>query len=386
MGACSRNPAWAPDIYRIRESQPTGVEQPTGACQHPIIIRGVAPPEAIGSAAYPESARAVRRCPATLLTGCASIVNGPTTRFASRPVRDGTEVTDMDCKFENEYGSLNVRTRRRPGARSSRICHRLHQAGVDSAKGVAISRTGATACSATSSSAAASAPSSTYKGHGSYPQWIRLVVGRMLSFDRSQDKGCRCRPRPVRAARLDTPRELRPPRRIPVALRLTAALAPRAPGRMCRPGGNRQRRSISKRRLAAAGEDGRDCRRPRMTGARSRLRARTMVSGVSRTTGLSRRRCGELEIAPGLRIAISGTLLHNEINTGGFRTADRDHWSSSWCAARRPGATRPAAPPPNGPDSFAGAVTHSRRREQLPHPRAIALPSTPISAALNEGT
>ena len=128
----------------------------------------------------------------TLLTGCASIVNE-----TNNPVRietyaqDGTEVTDMDCKFENEYGSLNVRTPATAQVRRSSkdlqiVCTK---AGVDSAKGVAISRANGGMFGNIIFGGGIGAIIDHNKGTAyTYPQWIRLVVGRMLSFDRSQDK------------------------------------------------------------------------------------------------------------------------------------------------------------------------------------------------------
>lgn len=127
-----------------------------------------------------------------LLFGCASIVND-----SSNPIRfetfaaDGMEVKDMDCKAENDYGAQTVKT---PGTlqihRSSKdlqiVCTK---AGVADAKGVAVSRANGGMFGNIILGGGIGAIIDHNKGTAyTYPQWIRLVVGKMLGFDRKEDK------------------------------------------------------------------------------------------------------------------------------------------------------------------------------------------------------
>ena len=126
------------------------------------------------------------------LTGCASIVNDST-----NPVRfetfsqAGEEVKDMDCKVENDYGAQSVKT---PGTlqvrRSSKdlqiVCTKAAEA---DAKGVAVSRANAGMAGNIIFGGGIGAIIDHNKGTAyTYPQWIRLVVGKMLGFDRREDK------------------------------------------------------------------------------------------------------------------------------------------------------------------------------------------------------
>lgn len=127
-----------------------------------------------------------------LLSGCASIVNDSTS-----PVRletfaaNGSEVKDMDCKVENDYGAQTVKT---PGTlqvrRSSKdlqiVCTKTGEA---DAKGVAVSRANAGMFGNIILGGGIGAIIDHNKGTAyTYPQWIRLVVGKMLGYDRKEDK------------------------------------------------------------------------------------------------------------------------------------------------------------------------------------------------------
>lgn len=127
-----------------------------------------------------------------MLPGCASIVNDTT-----NPVRletfseSGVEVKDMDCKIENDYGAQTVKT---PGTlqvrRSSKdlqiVCIKTGEA---DAKGVAVSRANAGMAGNIIFGGGIGAIIDHNKGTAyTYPQWIRLVVGKMLGFDRRDDK------------------------------------------------------------------------------------------------------------------------------------------------------------------------------------------------------
>ena len=128
----------------------------------------------------------------TLLSGCASIMNDSTS-----PVRletfaaNGTEVKDMDCKVENDYGSQTVKT---PGTlqvrRSSKDLQiACSKPGEADAKGVAVSRANGGMFGNILFGGGIGAIIDHNKGTAyTYPQWIRLVVGKMLGFDRKDDK------------------------------------------------------------------------------------------------------------------------------------------------------------------------------------------------------
>lgn len=130
-------------------------------------------------------------CALGALQGCASIVNDSTNpmRFETYSP-SGTEVKDMDCKIENDYGVQNVKT---PGTlqvrRSSKdlqiVCSKT---GESDAKGVAISRANGGMFGNIIFGGGIGAIIDHNKGTAySYPQWIRLVVGKMLGFDRKLD-------------------------------------------------------------------------------------------------------------------------------------------------------------------------------------------------------
>lgn len=131
-------------------------------------------------------------CAALVLQGCASIVNDTTNpvRFETYS-QGGTEVKDMECKVENDYGAQTVKT---PGTlqvrRSSKdlqiVCSKTGDA---DAKGVATSRVNGGMFGNIIFGGGIGAIIDHNKGTAySYPQWIRLVVGKVLGFDRNNDK------------------------------------------------------------------------------------------------------------------------------------------------------------------------------------------------------
>jgi hypothetical protein len=127
-----------------------------------------------------------------MTTGCASIVNDST-----HPMRvetfsaAGEEVKDMECKAENDYGAQTVKT---PGTlqirRSSKdlqiVCTK---ADTKDAKGTAISRANAGLAGNIIFGGGIGAIIDHNKGTAyTYPQWVRLVVDQLLTFDRRADK------------------------------------------------------------------------------------------------------------------------------------------------------------------------------------------------------
>jgi hypothetical protein len=127
-----------------------------------------------------------------LASGCASIVNDTT-----HPMRletylaNGEEVKDMDCKTENDYGALTVKT---PGTlqvrRSSKDLQiTCTKASTKDAKGTAISRANAGLAGNIIIGGGIGALIDHTKGTAyTYPQWVRLVVEQLLTFDRRDDK------------------------------------------------------------------------------------------------------------------------------------------------------------------------------------------------------
>jgi hypothetical protein len=127
-----------------------------------------------------------------LASGCASITNESSTplRFETF-TQAGEEVKDMDCKVENDYGAQTVKT---PGSllvhRSSKdlqiTCTKPGQA---DAKGAAISRANAGLAGNLIFGGGIGAIIDHNKGTAyTYPQWMRLVVDKLLTFDRREDK------------------------------------------------------------------------------------------------------------------------------------------------------------------------------------------------------
>lgn len=127
-----------------------------------------------------------------LLSGCASIINETTNpiRFETYS-QAGAEIKGMDCKIENDYGAQNIKT---PGTlqvrRSSKdlqiVCNKP---GEDEAKGIAVSRANGGMFGNIIFGGGIGAIIDHNKGTAySYPQWVRLVVGKLLGFDRQNDK------------------------------------------------------------------------------------------------------------------------------------------------------------------------------------------------------
>jgi hypothetical protein len=127
-----------------------------------------------------------------LASGCASITNDST-----HPMRfetfdgAGVEIKEMECKAENDYGSQTVKT---PGTlqirRSSKdlqiVCTKPATA---DAKGTAVSRANAGMAGNIIFGGGIGAIIDHNKGTAyTYPQWVRLVVDRLLTFDRKDDK------------------------------------------------------------------------------------------------------------------------------------------------------------------------------------------------------
>jgi hypothetical protein len=105
--------------------------------------------------------------------------------------QSGAEVKDMDCTIDNGYGELAIKT---PGTfRVLRSRHDLQiqcsKPGEAMAKGTAVSRANAGIIGNVIIGGGVGMIIDHYKGTGyTYPQWVRLVVDKILTFDRRDDK------------------------------------------------------------------------------------------------------------------------------------------------------------------------------------------------------
>lgn len=126
------------------------------------------------------------------MTGCASI-----TGDTNSPVRfetfnaAGVEVKDAECKLENDYGQQSVKT---PGTFSVRRSSKDLQitcvkAGESDGRGVAISRANAGMAGNIIFGGGIGAIIDHNKGTAyTYPQWVQVVMGKLLTFDRKADQ------------------------------------------------------------------------------------------------------------------------------------------------------------------------------------------------------
>ena len=126
------------------------------------------------------------------MTGCASIVNDTTAPIRFETVSaTGAEVKDVDCKLENDYGQQTIKTPATANVRrSSKDLHvTCVKAGETDGRGVAISRANAGLAGNIIFGGGIGAIIDHNKGTAyTYPQWVRVVMGKLLTFDRSADK------------------------------------------------------------------------------------------------------------------------------------------------------------------------------------------------------
>ena len=125
------------------------------------------------------------------VTGCASIVNDST-----NPVRfetfsaNGVEIKDAECKLENDYGAQMVKTPATVNVRRSSKDLQVTcvKAGEADGRGVAISRANAGFAGNIIFGGGIGAIIDHNKGTAyTYPQWVRVVMGKLLTFDRRAD-------------------------------------------------------------------------------------------------------------------------------------------------------------------------------------------------------
>lgn len=125
-------------------------------------------------------------------TGCASIVNDTTNPMRIETFNAaGVEVKDVDCKLENDYGNQSIKTPVTVNVRRSSKDLQITcvKTGEVDGRGVAISRANAGLAGNIIFGGGIGAIIDHSKGTAyTYPQWIQVVMGKLLTFDRSADK------------------------------------------------------------------------------------------------------------------------------------------------------------------------------------------------------
>lgn len=129
---------------------------------------------------------------AVLTTGCATIT-GDTVQSIRVETRtaDGTEIRDADCELSNEYGSVRLRTPgnvtiRRSSSDLNVLCSKAEQL---PAHGRGVSRANAGMWGNIIFGGGIGAIIDHSKGTAyTYPQWMQMTFGKVLTFDRGDDK------------------------------------------------------------------------------------------------------------------------------------------------------------------------------------------------------
>ncbi len=125
------------------------------------------------------------------MTGCASIVNDTTApvRFETFSA-SGVEIKDAECKLENDYGQQTVKTPATVNVRRSSKDLQVTcvKAGEADGRGVAISRANGGMAGNIILGGGIGAIIDHNKGTAyTYPVWIQVVMGKLLTFDRRAD-------------------------------------------------------------------------------------------------------------------------------------------------------------------------------------------------------
>lgn len=126
------------------------------------------------------------------MTGCASFINETTHPMRIETWRaDGTAVEGAECKLTNEHGTFTAYSGETSQVRRSNrdLDISCQKAGEAPAVGRAISRTNAGFVGNLILGGAIGAVVDHGNGKAySYPTWIRLVFGKTLVFDRSNER------------------------------------------------------------------------------------------------------------------------------------------------------------------------------------------------------
>lgn len=139
------------------------------------------------------------------MTGCASIMNDTTTpvRFETFSAA-GVQIKDAECKLENDYGQQSVKTPATVNVRRSSKDLQITcvKAGEIDGRGVAISRANGGLAGNILFGGGIGAIIDHNKGTAyTYPQWVQVVMGKLLTFDRRAD----VEGQPNRGTSADTP-------------------------------------------------------------------------------------------------------------------------------------------------------------------------------------
>jgi hypothetical protein len=126
------------------------------------------------------------------LAGCATITGDTAQSIRVETVAlDGTEVSNAECELANEYGSYRLKTPGQVMVRrsSSDLNVTCRKEGLPDAQARAVSRANGGMFGNIIFGGGIGAIIDHSKGTGySYPAWMRLVFGKILAFDRSDDK------------------------------------------------------------------------------------------------------------------------------------------------------------------------------------------------------
>jgi hypothetical protein len=125
------------------------------------------------------------------MTGCASITNDTTTPMRFETVTAaGVDVKDAECTLENDYGQQVIKTPVTANVRRSSKDLQVTcvKAGETDGRGVAISRANAGMAGNILFGGGIGAIIDHNKGTAyTYPQWVRVVMGKLITFDRKAD-------------------------------------------------------------------------------------------------------------------------------------------------------------------------------------------------------
>lgn len=125
------------------------------------------------------------------VTGCASIIND-----TNAPVRfetssaTGVEIKEVECKLENDYGQQTVKTPATVAVRRSSKDLQITcvKPGETDGRGIAIARaTGGMTRNILLGGSIGAIVDNNNCTACTYPQWVQVVMGKLLTFDRRAD-------------------------------------------------------------------------------------------------------------------------------------------------------------------------------------------------------
>lgn len=133
-----------------------------------------------------------------LLTGCASVITDKTQPIKVETMTaSGNKVTDAECELQNDRGAYDVKSSKTVFVRKSAgnlivTCNAPDQPDADA---TLISRTGGAVFGNIILGGVIGAVVDTASGVAyNYPEWVQLVFGKSLTFDRSNFKNAQPTP------------------------------------------------------------------------------------------------------------------------------------------------------------------------------------------------